>query len=117
MTFPEGRTEAHRKRTSRRDDAAAWRVNCSAEGEDGWSSARGRSGQGATDVDQVVGDDAQADPALDALGPFVTGSVQPVAPLQEADPALASGSPLLGMAEPALLLQLLALGALGTEVG
>ena len=65
MTFPAGRTQAHRKRTGRRGDAAAW-VERGAEMEDGRSSARGRGdgGQGATDVDQVVGDDTQADPAL-----------------------------------------------------
>ena len=40
-----------------------------------------------------------------------------MASLEEADATLASSAPLLGVAEPALLLQLLALRALGRAVG
>src|SRR6266481_2753397 len=79
-------------------------------------SARGPSGHGAADVDQVVGDDAQADPALDAVGALVATSVQPMAPLKEADPTFTSGSPLLSTAKPALLLERLALGTPVSEV-
>ena len=37
------------------------------------------------DVDQVVGDDAEADPALDAGQAFVAAAVESVASLQKAD--------------------------------
>src|SRR5437879_263081 len=106
MTFSDERSEAWQTR-GRRGEAAA----C------GWSrGSAGPSGHGATDVDQVVGDDAQADPTLHAVGSFVAGSVQSMTSFQEADPDLAPGSPPLGMAEPAFPLKRLALGALGTEV-
>ena len=85
------------------------------EGRRGLALGRGR--ECVAEIDEVVGDDAEADPTLHAIGALVTTSVQPMTSLQEADPTLAPGSPFLGTAEPALLLQLLALGGLGTEVG
>ena len=58
----------------------------------------------ATDVDEGVGDDAEADPALDARQTLVATAVQAVASLEKTDAALAAGAPLLSVAEPAFLL-------------
>lgn len=38
-----------------------------------------------TDVDPIVGDDAQSDPARDAGQPYAATAVQTVATLEEAD--------------------------------
>ena len=87
-------------------------------GTKGASSALSRRGECATDVDQVIGDDAQADPALDAGQAFVATAVQAMAALEETDPAFAACAPLLSVAEPAFLLEPLSLRtALGREVG
>lgn len=64
-----------------------------------------------TEVDQVVGDDAEADPALHARETFVATAVQAVAALEQTDAAFTAGAPLLGVAEPAFLLQSFALRA------
>jgi hypothetical protein len=45
--------------------------------------------------------------------PFVAAAVEAVASLQEADASFTAGAPLLGIAEPALLLEPLAICALG----
>jgi hypothetical protein len=76
-------------------------------------SAFGCDGECVADVDQVVGDDTEADPALDAGQAFVAAAVQAVASLQKADAAFTAGAPLLGVAEPTLLLEPIALRALG----
>ena len=68
------------------------------------------------DVDQVVGDDTEADPALDARQALVATAVQAVAPFEKTDTALASGAPLLGVAEPAFLLEPLTLHAPGGAI-
>src|SRR5437867_12276393 len=75
-----------------------------------------RSGESAADIDEVVADDAESDPAFHAVLSFVTTAIESMASLYEADPALASGSPFLAITEPALFLQLLALVALGRAV-
>ena len=69
------------------------------------------------DVDEVIGDDAKTDPALDTGRALVAATVQTVSTLRKTDTAFASGAPLLGVAEPALLFELLALGALGGAIG
>jgi hypothetical protein len=69
------------------------------------------------DVDEVIGDYAKTDPALDTGRTHVAATVQTVATLQKTDAAFAAGAPLLGVAEPALLFELLALGALGGAIG
>ena len=69
------------------------------------------------DVDEVVGDHAEPDPALHAGIAFVAAAVEPVSPFDHADAPLASGPPFLAVAEPALLLLALALGALGGAIG
>ena len=81
------------------------------------SAARGRSGECVPDIDQVVGDDAEADPALDARHAFVTASVQAMAALEQTDAALTAGAPSLSVTEPAFLLEAFALGTLGGAIG
>src|ERR1700687_860659 len=72
---------------------------------------------GTTDVEDVVGDHAEPDPTLHTGIAPVAAAVEPVAPLGDADTSLASGPPLLAVAEPALPLLSFALGALGRAVG
>src|ERR1039458_6372128 len=74
-------------------------------------------GQHATDVDEVVGDYPETNPALHSVVTFVATTIQSVAPLEYADAAFAPGSPFLAVAEPALLLFPLAFGALGGAIG
>jgi len=69
-----------------------------------------------TDVDQVIGDDAQADPALYAGQAFVATTVESVATLEETDAAFATGAAFLSVAEPAFLLEPLTL-TLGEAIG
>ena len=70
-------------------------------------------GPAGTDVDEVVGDHAQPDPAPDAVRPSVQRSPQPMSPVENTDAAFAAGAPFLKLLEPMLLLPLLARGALG----
>src|SRR4029450_13379931 len=76
-----------------------------------------RSRQSQPQVDQVVTNDPETNPALHACIPFVAAAVQTVAPLQHADATFAAGSPSLGLFEPALPLLLLPLGTLRATVG
>ena len=46
-----------------------------------------------TDVDQIVGDDAQADPALDAGQAFVATAVQAMASLEKTDTTFTASAP------------------------
>ncbi len=71
----------------------------------------------ATDVDDVVGDDAEPNPTLHSGIAFVAAAIEPVSPLNHADASLASGPPFLSVAEPALPLLSFALRALGRTVG
>ena len=71
----------------------------------------------AADVDEVVGDHAEPDPALHSGVALVAAAIEPVSPLDHADASLASGPPFLAVAEPALLLLAFALGALGGAIG
>src|SRR5437667_1691833 len=99
---------------------------CPAGGPSGWCEAK-LSWDGlplacllfhhATDVDEVVGDDAEPDPALHSGTALVTAAIEPVSPFDDADAPFASGSPFLAIAEPALFLLTLALGALGGAIG
>src|SRR5437867_2513385 len=72
---------------------------------------------GTAEIDDVVGDHAEADPALHSDKALVTAAVEPVAALDHADASLAAGAPLLTIAEPALLLLALAFGAFGRAIG
>ena len=60
------------------------------------------SRQGRAQVDEVVTNDAEADPALHPRVAFVATAGEPMAPLQETDSPFAAGSPLLSPLEPAL---------------
>src|SRR5215468_8022261 len=71
----------------------------------------------ATNIHEIIGDHAESDPTLHSIFAFVATAVEPVSPLRHADAALASGPPFLAVAEPALLLFVSALSALGGTVG
>src|SRR5579883_1289292 len=86
-------------------------------GQDSGVGQVGRGGERMADVDQVVGDDAQADPALDAGHAFVAAAVQTMAALEQTDATFTPGAPSLGVAEPAFLLEPLSLSALGGAIG
>src|SRR5262249_59437715 len=64
-----------------------------------------------------VGDDAEPDPALHTIITFVSTAGEAVPALDDADAALATGSPLLAVAEPALLLLAFARRALARAIG
>src|SRR5579863_2236752 len=88
------------------------------EGVVGAASALARGREGVADVDEVVGDHAQADPALDAGHALVTAAVQAMATFEETDATLTSGAPFLGVAEPAFLLESLSFSTpFGRAVG
>src|ERR1700756_323143 len=97
-------------------------------GDTGGGSPKGRSCSsgvfpcpflvdGAADVDEIIGDHAEPDPALHSIFAFVPTAVEAVSPLGHADAALAAGPPFLTVAEPALLLFASALSAFGGAVG
>jgi hypothetical protein len=67
----------------------------------------------STNVDEVVGDHSEPDPALHADLASVAATVEPVPPLDHTDASLASGAPFVATAEPTLLLFASALNALG----
>src|SRR5450631_1321825 len=69
------------------------------------------------DVNDVVGDYAESNPALDAVPPFVAGTLQPMPAFENADTSLTSSAPFLRFLEPALLLPLLTRRALGGMAG
>src|SRR6266404_1665562 len=84
----------------------------------GWTnSALGRGGESVADVDQVVGDDAQAHPTLDARQALVATAVESMAALEKTDTTLTASAPLLGVAEPAFLLEALALHTFAGAIG
>ena len=86
----------------------------------GWAAdtlLNGVSLQCTADVEEIVGDDAEPDPTLHSGLALVAAAAEPVSPLDDADASLASGPPFLAVAEPALLLFALALGAFGGAVG
>src|SRR5215831_2886557 len=72
---------------------------------------------GATNIDEIIGDHAEPDPALHSVLAFIPTTVEPVSPLGHADAAFAAGPPFLAVTEPALLLLAPALSALGGAVG
>ena len=67
----------------------------------------------ATNIDEVVGNHAKADPALHPDLTLIPAAGETMPPLDDADAALASGAPFLTIAEPTLLLLAFAFGALG----
>ena len=66
----------------------------------------------ATDVDDVVGDDAEPDQRFIPASPLCSGNDRARVAADHADASLASGPPFLSVAEPALPLLSFALGAL-----
>jgi hypothetical protein len=70
-----------------------------------------------SDGDEVVGDDAELDPALDPVIALVSTAGEAVPAFDDADASLASGTPFLAVAEPALLLRAFARGAFGGAIG
>src|ERR1700730_15305971 len=58
----------------------------------------------AADVDEIVSDHAESDPAFHSDEALVAATIETVSPLDDADASLASGPPFLAVAEPALLL-------------
>ena len=83
----------------------------------GARSALGRRDERLPEVDQIVGDDAQANPALHAREPFVATAVQAMAALKQTDATFTAGAPLLSVAKPAFLLEAFTLRALGGPIG
>ena len=70
-------------------------------------------GQVGTDMNDVVGDHAESDPATDSIRSFIERSSQPVPAFENADASLTASAPFLKLFEPRLLLPLLAGRALG----
>jgi hypothetical protein len=68
---------------------------------------------GATNVDDVVGDDAEPDPAAHSEVALVSAAVEAMSPLDGADASFTSGAPFLAAAEPPLSLFALAFKTLG----
>jgi hypothetical protein len=69
------------------------------------------------DVDEVVGDDTETNPAIHSGSSPVAATVEAVSPFDDADAPLASGAPLLAVTEPALFLLAFAFNALGRSIG
>ena len=70
-------------------------------------------GQVGTDMNHVVCDHAESDPAPHAVRPLVERSPQPMASFENTDAAFAACAPFLKLFEPTLFLALLAGGTLG----
>ena len=72
------------------------------------SATRRRGARLPNHIDEVVGDDAKADPALHSGKAFVATSIQSVSSLDDTNAAFAPGAPFLAVSEPALFLLALA---------
>ena len=70
-------------------------------------------GEVRTDVDKVIGDHGESDPASDPAGSSVERSPQPMPAFENTDAAFTAGAPFLELLEPTLFLPLLASGTLG----
>jgi hypothetical protein len=70
-----------------------------------------------SDVDEIVGDHAEADPAPHSVVALVSTAIEAVSPLDHADTSSASGAPLLAVSKPAFLLLPFALGTPARAVG
>src|SRR5450631_4457338 len=69
------------------------------------------------DIDQVIADHAESNPALHAAIALVQTAVEPVAALHHADAPFTTGPPVLPVTEPGFLLLFLPLRALGVAIG
>src|SRR5246127_267249 len=70
-----------------------------------------------SDVDEIVGDHTEADPAPHSIVALVSTAIEAVSPLDHADTSFAASAPFLTVAEPAFLLLALTLGASARAVG
>ena len=70
----------------------------------------------ATDVDEGIGDDTEADPALHSTVAFVAAPIETVASFCDADPPFTSRAPFLPVAEPPFLLLTFACRTLGGTI-
>src|SRR5262249_25783989 len=70
-------------------------------------------GQVGTDVDYIVSDHPQPDPASDAIRSFIERSSQPMPAFENTDAAFTACAPFLKLLEPTLLLPLFTGRALG----
>src|SRR5258708_39870332 len=77
------------------------------------TALRSLRSEAAADLNEVVGHDSKTDPPLHTFEPSISTAIQSVAPLQNADAALASGPPALSGPEPTRSLQFFPLAALG----
>jgi hypothetical protein len=73
--------------------------------------------QNAADVDEVVGDDAEANPAIHSGRSLVAATAKALSPFDDADVPLASGALLLAVAEPSFFLLPFAFRAFGGAIG
>src|SRR5258705_10420074 len=74
-------------------------------------------GQHSADVNEVVADHSESNPALHSTITFVTATVQSMPPFHHADASFATGSPFLAVSEPALFLLPFTLSAFGVAIG
>src|SRR6266550_594087 len=72
-------------------------------------------GQHPSDIDEVIGNDSETDPAMHACITFIEAAAESVASFEHADAPFATDAPFLSFAEPALLLTLSPLRTLGAE--
>src|ERR1035441_2370493 len=75
------------------------------------------AGEDPADIDEVIADHTEPDPALHAALPLVAAAVEPAAALHHADAPFTTGPPFLPVAEPGFLLFPLPFGALGVAIG
>ena len=71
----------------------------------------------AADIDEIVGDDPEADPALHSIVAGISASLETVSAFAYTDASLAPGAPSLPAAEPSLLLFSLAAALLLERLG
>ena len=70
-------------------------------------------GNRPANIDEVIGDHAESDPAPHPVIALIQASVESVPPLEHADASFASRPPFLSSLKPAFLLLTLERGALG----
>ena len=83
----------------------------------GLGLSAGLLGHDAADVDQVVGNHPEADPALDSGIALVPAAVESMPSFDHAYATLAAGPPFLAVAEPTLLCSRLRSGLLVERLG
>ena len=74
-------------------------------------------GQRASNINEVIRNHTEPDPAFHSIITFVPAAIETVPPLGDADAPLRSGPPFLTLAEPAFLLLAFAFCAFGGAIG